>query len=1395
MAAQPNDLPRCSVSLERTIDVLSTPPKLNTCVPVFQHLLVQKKVALRVLQLRQKAYDLLHPQSLADPLEDDANPDSVTSDSYRVTTRDTQARKLLFKSMVLAFRYCKIIIFQIPRHPSFRPRIHLAVMQPFLVKACSFLRHIQQYCQRHKGAHIQGMMVGTGAAFASGAGVGVKNTGGVKTLVGTSTVRQELGLLGQSKLESLPPLAQMFPIPEISQSWLKSHSPKATESAASHLDRSLDGSFQKGSGNGVSVPVDPVLNSQRTNTDKSAKDCIWEANEEEAFVTDHHGKRGLIKVDISDILHHQETASSQARTRQTVAPGSSKAVDHNCSSRLSNWITPFPAATASISSAKRKHHQGTTKPESYSFAQRADRTWGQDRNNSILSSKSMDPDPMVPQPGLGMCGQTAPLPMSRVLSSAASDSWDYPTTPRTLGTNCHPWAPPHDFWGQSQSSPPPLPAALSKSGTTFSTATHSSWAATRRQSTSNGIMQTRPTPDDTIPSLGLRNNRSAGTLPSSLSSVHLVKSPTSPLATKLFIMTSSRVNLGSTPEPLDNNLVRARSISNVSSPMTTTSSPLSSLPGSPSTVKRRSSVKSLIQKFNSQDDRNASVSSRPSPMDANTQDGLHYQVKRGGSRRFATNSTSSISQGSEQSWSSSSSPSSCYVTCRSSFGQSCIESLNEQGGQWGSGEDGNDEIVHQDNSKGLTEPYRQDSLDAIAQTIAEIEYRISMRVEREIAFERDTGAYYDLTGNGVPKSAAATATTTTTTAATSGSNPGSAARIQSARMTGSQSQYTNSSHRIPTPFSQVHLKRSSILSNPQPQPSRSSTVSKTGEQSSLSRSSSLGSKDSDSSNKINGASTSSSSSSNNVRSKIDIFNRKSLSAEKDGVETTRQPQKKSNKWPIHVCPRATTPWADSRPIALETPCLGSNPQQDQHQRLSSQRRIMSWVPPMSFNKTQVPPSTLSSEAYSNMNPVANMLSRSSSASENTQATSTSPFHRQHQRQRRWSFRRRRPSSLSDISTSSGSTINHGEVSTTRQPTVAQLSGTNCRSVHSPMIESITGSTQYLEPCYWQRNIGQGDSGGGVGGGNYPEYQQYAVSHTQISPLQCQEPPSMTSSAPFGVGGSSLSHHSVNDIPVSGWYRYPSGTFSGGNQDQVQVQVQIQVTGSSSAQSSSHSEHHSNGFSSRSDAFHSSRQMAHGDEVSAPQEAVDVCGSSDESTFELVRVPTGSTIATVHTNSSSSESSAYGDSVLCSTRQCRQQQLEKGKERAAGDDPDVQDDEPLRTWDFECPSEPGPSDWLERRQRQQQQLQLLVPGTVLSATPLPSLTAAIYPAQDSERGPASSSIRHSTSTSVATLCNAATICDPIKIGDSSITQDQKENCFDDPYDDHDGHSLVRDADYK
>ncbi|KAF9381060.1 hypothetical protein CPC16_010037 [Podila verticillata] len=110
---------------------LSSPVTLDPTTPFLHHIPVLKSLAARINTLWTQCQSQAHRN-----IENNPNQQQIDEHS----TQD-----LLAVSMILALRFCRVVLLQLPTHPRYQKRIHAAVLRPLVQEASKFMVRVEQY--------------------------------------------------------------------------------------------------------------------------------------------------------------------------------------------------------------------------------------------------------------------------------------------------------------------------------------------------------------------------------------------------------------------------------------------------------------------------------------------------------------------------------------------------------------------------------------------------------------------------------------------------------------------------------------------------------------------------------------------------------------------------------------------------------------------------------------------------------------------------------------------------------------------------------------------------------------------------------------------------------------------------------------------------------------------------------------------------------------------------------------------------------------------------------------------------------------------------------------------------------------------------------------------------
>ncbi|KAG0358904.1 hypothetical protein BG005_001652 [Podila minutissima] len=121
------------MSLPTTLDStlwLTGPVILDPATPFLHHIPVLKFLAARINTLWTQCQSQGYPY----------NDDQAQQANDHPKTRD-----LLAMSMILALRFSRVVLLQLPTHPRYQKRVHAAVLRPLVQEASKFLVQVEQY--------------------------------------------------------------------------------------------------------------------------------------------------------------------------------------------------------------------------------------------------------------------------------------------------------------------------------------------------------------------------------------------------------------------------------------------------------------------------------------------------------------------------------------------------------------------------------------------------------------------------------------------------------------------------------------------------------------------------------------------------------------------------------------------------------------------------------------------------------------------------------------------------------------------------------------------------------------------------------------------------------------------------------------------------------------------------------------------------------------------------------------------------------------------------------------------------------------------------------------------------------------------------------------------------
>ncbi|KAF9283174.1 hypothetical protein BGZ74_001980 [Mortierella antarctica] len=121
------------MSLPTTLDStlwLTGPVILDPATPFLHHIPVLKFLAARINTLWTQCQSQGYPY----------NDDQAQQANDHPKTRD-----LLAMSMILALRFSRVVLLQLPTHPRYQKRVHAAVLRPLVQEASKFLVQVKQY--------------------------------------------------------------------------------------------------------------------------------------------------------------------------------------------------------------------------------------------------------------------------------------------------------------------------------------------------------------------------------------------------------------------------------------------------------------------------------------------------------------------------------------------------------------------------------------------------------------------------------------------------------------------------------------------------------------------------------------------------------------------------------------------------------------------------------------------------------------------------------------------------------------------------------------------------------------------------------------------------------------------------------------------------------------------------------------------------------------------------------------------------------------------------------------------------------------------------------------------------------------------------------------------------
>ncbi|KAG0022670.1 hypothetical protein BGZ82_010952 [Podila clonocystis] len=109
---------------------LAGPVILDPATPFLHHIPVLKSLAARINTLWTQYQSQGHPNN---------------DDQAQQANDYPKTQELLAMSMILALRFSRVVLLQLPTHPRYRNRVHAAVLRPLVQEASKFLVQVEQY--------------------------------------------------------------------------------------------------------------------------------------------------------------------------------------------------------------------------------------------------------------------------------------------------------------------------------------------------------------------------------------------------------------------------------------------------------------------------------------------------------------------------------------------------------------------------------------------------------------------------------------------------------------------------------------------------------------------------------------------------------------------------------------------------------------------------------------------------------------------------------------------------------------------------------------------------------------------------------------------------------------------------------------------------------------------------------------------------------------------------------------------------------------------------------------------------------------------------------------------------------------------------------------------------
>jgi len=162
-----NLLPRMAedISLLRQLDVLAMPSRLDPAIHFLRYIALLRTLSRHIRHLQsqvQLAWLNSTPASDANvslpnpPTPHLASSNSPTPPAFFTPIRPTPSlqKEILDTSMLLMLRFCRVVLLQLPKHPTFRRRFHTAALSALVVETQLFQRQIHNYCENGSQAFL-----------------------------------------------------------------------------------------------------------------------------------------------------------------------------------------------------------------------------------------------------------------------------------------------------------------------------------------------------------------------------------------------------------------------------------------------------------------------------------------------------------------------------------------------------------------------------------------------------------------------------------------------------------------------------------------------------------------------------------------------------------------------------------------------------------------------------------------------------------------------------------------------------------------------------------------------------------------------------------------------------------------------------------------------------------------------------------------------------------------------------------------------------------------------------------------------------------------------------------------------------------------------------------------